>query len=78
MEQLKTISRRLELMSHPGLNVSEIQELFDVKKVTARNIRKKALELGGELPLNRQKVTTKAVYAAMGLDLDEEIKRIKW
>lgn len=77
MEQVVTIDRRLDLMSRPGLNVSEIQELFDVKESTARKIRKEAIALGGELPLNRQRVKTKAVYEAMGLDLKEELSRIK-
>ena len=77
MEQVTTIDRRLDLMSRPGLNVSEIQELFDVKESTARKIRKEAIALGGELPLNRQRVKTTCVYEAMGIDLAEETARLK-
>lgn len=77
MEHKISIDERLELMSHPGLTVPEIQKLFDVKQVTARKIRKKAIDLGGSIELNRHRVKTTCVYEAMGIDLAEETARLK-
>ncbi len=77
MEYKEEIKNRLRLMAYPGLNLQDISFLFGVKRSKAIEIKKKALALGGEIPINRQRVKTTCVYEAMGIDLAEETARLK-
>ena len=73
-----TTDERLQLLSKPNWNYKDIARYFDLGITKASEIKKAARKASGGFPKYLQDyVTAKSVFELMGLELDEEIARIK-